>query len=65
MTSIPNPAEVAATRQAATDRAQERDRVKTIRKRRRLQTGGLARSLDPATAARLAKLAHPDVDQHR
>lgn len=60
---VPSPATVAAQARAQADRAAERDRVKTVRKRRRLvENSGLASRLDPMAAASLAKLAHPDAE---
>lgn len=64
MTEIPNPAQVLAQREAAAERAVERERVKVVRKRRRLQRGGaLARAIDPVVSAELAKIVHPDVGE--
>ncbi len=57
----PSPGAVAALARARANRDAERERVKTVRKRRRLVgNSGLASRLDPAAAALLAKLAHPD-----
>jgi len=62
MTEIPNPAQVAAQRKAAAERAQERARVKVVRKRARLRRGArLTSHISDAAASALAKLAHPDV----
>lgn len=61
MTKIPNPAQLAAQRQAAAEREQERERVSTVRKRRRLVRGAhLTTHIEDETARALAKLARPN-----
>lgn len=61
MAEIPNPAQLAQQRQAAEERTQERNRVSTVRKRRRLVRGAsLTAHIEDETARALAKLAHPD-----
>lgn len=61
MTKIPNPAELTAQRKAAAERDQERERVSTVRKRRRLIRGAaLSHHIDDETARALAKVVHPE-----
>lgn len=62
MRKIPSPADVAAHRQATVEREQERERVKTVRKRRRLRNGArLTSHVSDETAVALAKFVHPDL----
>lgn len=62
MAEIPNPAQLAQKRQAAA----ERERVSTVRKRRRLVRGAsITTHIEDETARALAKLAHPDTGGSR
>ena len=61
--SMANPAQVAQQHADGIAREQERDRVKTVRKRRRLRRGAtITTHITDETAAALTRIAFPDAN---